>query len=66
VVAVTVRPLRGDDIGYASTVALRKHGRRVAATRQRCSLCTEDELVARVERSIARLAPQVRRLAETP
>lgn len=62
VVKVTVRPLRGAAIGYASTISLHQAGRRVSVTRERCSLCTEGELVAGVERSLARLAPSVRAL----
>lgn len=64
VVAVTVRPLRGRDPGYTSTIAVAKAGRRISLARERCSLCTEGELVAHVERSLARLAPKVRALAE--
>lgn len=63
VVAVTVRPLPGEAIGYSSTVAVLHAGRSLAVRRQRCSLCTEGELVARVERSLARLAPRLRSLA---
>lgn len=62
VVKVTVRPLRGAAIGYASTISLHQAGRRVAVKRERCSLCTEGELVAGVEASLARLAPRVRSL----
>jgi len=62
-VAVTIRTLRGPALGYASTIALHQAGRRVAVSRQRCSLCTEGELVARVERSLVRLAPRLRRIA---
>ena len=63
VVAVTVRPLAGAAIGYSSTVAVLHEGRSLAFRRQRCSLCTEGELVARVEASLARLAPRLRSLA---
>lgn len=63
VVAVTVRPLPGAAIGYSSTVAVLHEGRSLAFRRQRCSLCTEGELVAGVERSLARLAPRLRSLA---
>lgn len=63
VVAVTVRPLPGAAIGYSSTVAVLHEGRSLAFRRQRCSLCTERELVARVERSLAGLAPRLRSLA---
>lgn len=63
VVAVTVRPLPGAAIGYSSTVAVLHAGRSLAFRRQRCSLCTERELVARVERSLAGLAPRLRSLA---
>ena len=59
VLAVTVRPLGGREIGYASTIAVRKAGRRLTQSYQRCSLCTESELVARVESSLVRLAPQL-------
>jgi hypothetical protein len=62
VVRVMVRPLRGSALGYASTISLHQSGRRVSVTRERCSLCTEGELVAGVERSLARLAPSVRDL----
>ena len=63
VVAVTVRPFSGRAIGYTSTVAVLHEGRRLAHSRQRCSLCTEGELVARVEQSLARLTPRLRQLA---
>jgi hypothetical protein len=62
VVAVTVRTLRGPAIGYESTVALRQAGRRVTVAHKRCSLCTEGEVVADIQRSLARLAPRVRAL----
>lgn len=64
VVAVTVRPFAGKAIGYTSTVAVLHEGRRLASSRQRCALCTEGELVARVERSLALLTPRLRQLAE--
>lgn len=63
IVAVTVRTLRGPVLGYTSTVALHRAGRRVAVSRKRCSLCTEGEVVAEVQRSLAVLAPKVRTLA---
>jgi len=63
VLAVTVRPLGGRSIGYTSTIAVRKDGRQLTHSRQRCSLCTEGELVARVERSLVRLAPKLRQIA---
>ena len=63
VLAVTVRPLGGKSIGYTSTIAVRKDGRQLSHSRQRCSLCTEGELVARVELSLVRLAPRLRALA---
>ena len=63
VLAVTVRPLGGQAIGYTSTIAVRIEGRQLTHSRQRCSLCTEGELVARVERSLVRLAPRLRQLA---
>jgi len=63
VLAVTVRPLGGSAIGYTSTIAVRKDGRQLSHSRQRCSLCTEGELVARVERSLVRLAPRLRQIA---
>lgn len=63
VLAVTVRPLGGQSIGYTSTIAVRKDGRQLSRSHQRCSLCTEGELVARVERSLVRLAPRLRELA---
>jgi hypothetical protein len=63
VVAVTVKPLPGRAIGYASTVAVLHGGRQLARTRQTCSLCTESELVVRVERSLAQLTPRLRELA---
>lgn len=63
VLAVTVRPLGGQAIGYTSTIAVRKDGRQISHSRQRCSLCTEGELVARVERSLVRLAPKLRQIA---
>lgn len=59
VLAVTVRPLARGEIGYASTITVRKAGRRLPQSYQRCSLCTESELVARVERSLVRLAPRL-------
>ncbi len=63
VLAVTVRPLGGEAIGYTSTIAVRKDGRELTQSRERCSLCTEGELVARVERSLVALAPRLRALA---
>lgn len=63
VLAVTVRPLGGRAIGYTSTIAVRKDGRQLTHSRELCSLCTEGELVARVERSLVRLAPRLRQLA---
>lgn len=63
VVAVSVRTLRGAELGYATTVALHQGGRRVAVKRSRCSLCTEGEAVAAVSRSLADLEPQLRTLA---
>lgn len=63
VVAVTVRPFAGRAIGYTSTVSVLHEGRQLAQSRQRCSLCTEGELVARVERSLASLTPQLRQIA---
>lgn len=63
VLAVTVRPFGGEAIGYTSTIAVRKDGRQLTRSRQRCSLCTEGELVARVGRSLVRLAPRLRELA---
>ncbi len=63
VLAVTVRPLGGRAIGYTSTIAVRKDGRQLTHSRQLCSLCTEGELVARVERSLVLLAPRLRQLA---
>lgn len=63
VVAVTVRAFAGKAIGYTSTVAVMHEGRRLATSRQRCALCTESELVARVEHSLALVTPQLRRLA---
>ena len=63
VVAVTVRPFTGKAIGYASTVSVLHEGRQLARSHQRCSLCTEGELVARVERSLVSLTPQLRQLA---
>ena len=64
VVAVTVRPFTGKAIGYTSTVAVLYEGRQLARSRERCSLCTEGELVARVERSLASLTPRLRQLAD--
>jgi hypothetical protein len=63
VVTVKVRTLRGPAIGYVSTVALHQAGRQVAMSRQRCSLCTEGEVVSEVQRSLVRLAPTVQALA---
>jgi hypothetical protein len=63
VVAVTVRALPGRAIGYDSTVAVLRAGRQLVRSQQRCSLCTESELVVSVERSLARLTPRLRELA---
>jgi hypothetical protein len=63
VVEVSVRTLRGSSLGYATEVALHQGGRRVAVDRTRCSLCTEGEAVAAVQRSLAGLAPRLRTLA---
>lgn len=63
VVAVSVRTLRGSQLGYSSTVALRQGGREVVIERQRCELCTEGEAVAAVQRSMAGLAPKLHALA---
>lgn len=63
VLAVTVRPLSGQAIGYASTIAVLRDGRQLSRSHQRCSLCTEGELVARVGRSLVRLAPRLRQIA---
>jgi hypothetical protein len=63
VVEVSVRTLRGSSLGYATEVALHQGGRRVAVDRTRCSLCTEGEAVAAVQRSLAGLAPKLRTLA---
>lgn len=63
VVEVSIRTLRGRDIGYSSTVALHQGGRRVAALRTRCTLCTEGEAVAAVQKKLASLAPKLHALA---
>ena len=63
VVEVSVRTLRGSSLGYATEVAVHQGGRRVAVDRTRCSLCTEGEAVAAVQRSLAGLAPRLRPLA---
>ncbi len=63
VVAVTVRPFKGKAIGYTSTVAVLHAGRQLVRSSERCSLCTEGELVARVERSLTSLAPRLREVA---
>lgn len=60
VVEVSVRTLRGAALGYQTTVALHRGGRRVAASRARCELCTEGEAVAAALRSLAGLAPKLR------
>lgn len=63
VVEVSIRTLRGRDIGYSSTVALHQGGRRVAVERTRCTLCTEGEAVAAVQKKLAGLAPRLHALA---
>ncbi len=64
VVSVTVRPFAGKAIGYTSTVAVLHEGRQLVGSREQCPLCTEGELVARVERSLAVVTPQLRRLVQ--
>ena len=54
---VTVRPLEGAAIGYASTVALGAGAGVGPATVLRCPLCTEGELVAQLSVAIERLTP---------
>lgn len=63
VVEVSIRTLRGRDIGYSSTVALLQGGRRMAVERTRCTLCTEGEAVAAVQKTLAGLAPRLHALA---
>lgn len=63
VVQVSVRTLRGSAIGYSSTVALHRGGRRVTALQMRCEMCTEGEAVAAVQKSLAGLAPKLHALA---
>lgn len=63
VVEVAVRTLPGAALGYSSTVALHQGGRRVSLERLRCSLCTEGEAVAAVQKTLADLAPKLHALA---
>ncbi|MCA9638626.1 MAG: hypothetical protein KC420_21500 [Myxococcales bacterium] len=61
VVAITIRPLQGAAIGYATTVAVeeRGHARPEASLDLRCELCTEGELVSQVVDALAELLPRI-------
>lgn len=56
---VTVRPLAGEDIGYAAAIDLRRAGALEPQGQVFCSLCTEREFVARVGRELAAHVPRL-------
>jgi hypothetical protein len=65
--AVTVLELQGDDPGYAVSFELRAaDGSSISEpTRVECSLCTETELVARVEAELATVVATLRELGDS-
>jgi hypothetical protein len=67
-IEITVRELRGDEPGYAVTFELRDaDGRGLdKPAKVDCSLCTETELVARVESELATVVGNLRELEAKP
>ncbi|MEZ4448680.1 MAG: hypothetical protein R3B09_04305 [Nannocystaceae bacterium] len=68
VVAITVRPLGGDEIGYQSALELQQRGQIApisgARVDLRCSLCTEGELVLQLAGAVEQLLVRVPELLD--